>query len=175
MKRHIWLLGSLSALLAMGCSHGPPKPRHPLIPDGSTVAVIMFRDCVIQDQEDCDGSGNTAGSIFASKLNDSDFIHAVPLSRPVGPKEELNDDAAVALAKAKGYAYVLNGEVADYYRVAPMTFREERAAANIRVLSTADGKIVYFHDDNDTANDMSSPQSILEDIAEDVRDDLSDD
>jgi hypothetical protein len=87
----------------------------------SEVAVVMFRDCAIPGQEeDCTGSGLTAGSIFARVFSEKPGLRAVPLSRPVAATVQFDDSAAVAYAKSKGYQYVINGDVEDYYRVAPM-------------------------------------------------------
>lgn len=178
MKRHLWLLACLSALLAVACGSNPskdePEVHHPKVPAGSTIAVVSFRDCTIADQEDCAGSGDKSTDVFMTQFGTATVFHAVKLPRPVDAKAELSDDAAVAYAKDKGYAYVLNGEVTDFYRVAPMTFRKERAAVAVRVLSVADGKILYVHTDEDTANNMSSPEAILKDMAGDVKDDLED-
>lgn len=176
MKRQLWLLACLSALLAVGCGSDPSKPEvhNPKVPAGSTIAVVVFRDCTIADQEDCADSGDKSTSAFLDQLGSSTVFHVVKLARPVAAKAELSDDAAVAYAKSKGYAYVMNGEVTDFYRVAPMTFRKERGAIAVRVLSTADGKMLYVHTDEDTANNTSSPEAIMKDMAEDVQNDLED-
>src|SRR5690242_10867770 len=176
MRRHLWSLACLSALLAVGCGSDPSKPEvhNPKVPTGSTIAIVGFRDCVIKDQDDCSGSGGIATNVFTGEFGNSAVFHVAVLSRPVGAEAELSDEAAVAYAKEKGYAYVMNGEVTDFYRVAPMTFRKERAAVAVRVLSVADGRILYVHTDEDTANNMSSPEEILKDMAGDVKDDLED-
>src|SRR5512141_1855294 len=53
------------ALVVVSCASTPPVVRRGQVPIGSELAVIPFRDCLIAKQEDCDGSGNTAGNIFA--------------------------------------------------------------------------------------------------------------
>ena len=135
--------------------------------------MIAFQDCTITGQEDCEGSGLIAGSIFAVEMNDQQLV-TVALSRPVGPKEQLTDEAAVAYGKTKGLDYVLNGEVTDFYRVAPMTFRDERAGVAVRLLRVADGQELYFHASRDTKNNLSSPEKILRNLASDVKDDIED-
>jgi hypothetical protein len=45
-------------------------------------------------------------------------------------------------ARAKGYQFALNGDVEDYYRVAPMTFRAERAGVSVRLLRVSDGTVM---------------------------------
>lgn len=182
MKRHLWLLACLSALMGVGCGSDPSKPdqpevHNPKVPAGSTIAVVMFRDCTIPDQEDCDASGYKTTGIFVSQLSNAKVFRVETLSRPVAAKAELSDDAAVAYAKQKGYAYVMNGEVTDYYKAAPFTgaWHKERAAIAVRVLSTADGKIIYVHSDSDTgANIKGSPDGLFKDMAEDVQNDLED-
>ena len=181
MKRHLWLLACLSALLAVGCGSNPskdePEVHHPKVPAGSTVAVVSFRDCTIADQDDCAGSGDKVTDIFLSQFANSKVFHSLKLPRSVGAKAELSDDAAVAYAKSKGYAYVMNGEVTDYYQASAMTgfWHKERAAVTIRVLSVADGRILYVHTDSDTGSNMAgSPDGLFKSFAEDVEDDLED-
>jgi len=155
------------AMLAAGCAGVPVTVRDKL-PKGSDVAVVMFRDCTIQGQEDCDGSGLSAGSVFARVMASTAGKKAVPLDRPVGPKDALSDSEAAAYAKGKGYAYVINGEVQDYYRVAPFTFRSERAGVSVRVLRTSDASVVSFFSDRGTANNLRTPDAIIEGMAEKV-------
>jgi len=134
------------------------------IPAGSPIAVVTLRDCVIADQDDCSGSGLTATSIFASALSEDGFL-ANPVSRPAGAKDQLTDGAAVLYARSKGVPYVLNGEVEDFYRVAPMTFRPERAAASVRLLRSSDGSVVASSQYRDRVNNLSSPDAIIEAMA----------
>src|SRR5690348_4567938 len=100
MKRHLWLLACLSALFAVACGSNPskdePEVHHPKVPAGSTIAVIGFRDCTIADQEDCAGSGDKVTDIFVSQFANSTLFHAEKQPRPVGAKDELSDEAAVA-------------------------------------------------------------------------------
>ncbi|WP_426284955.1 hypothetical protein [Luteibacter sp. E-22] len=155
------------AVLVTGCA-GVPVTVRDKVPPAADVAVVMFRDCTIQGQEDCDGSGLTAGSIFARVMASTPGKKAVPLDRPVGPKEPLSDADAAAYAKGKGYAYVINGEVQDYYRVAPFTFRSERAGLSVRVLRTSDASVASFFSDRDIANNLSTPDAIIEGMAKKV-------
>lgn len=166
MNRGILAVGMLGALLA-GCAGAPVTVRD-RVPQSSDVAVVMFRDCTIDGQEDCDGSGLSAGSIFARVIASAPGKKAVPLDRPVGPKAALSDSEAAEYAKAKGYQYVVNGEVQDYYRVAPFTFRSERAGVAVRILKTSDGSVVSFFSDRGIANNLSTPDAILEGMAKKV-------
>jgi len=142
------------------------------IPPGSTILVVAFRDCVIADQDDCTGSGVRAGSIFASVLSKGGF-NATPVARPVGAKAQLTDDAAVAYAKSKGAPYVLNGNVENFYRVAQITVRGERAAAGMRLLQVSDGSMVAFSTYWDQANSLSSPDAIIEAMARKLTESLA--
>jgi hypothetical protein len=167
MNMYKAVLAGLGSLVLVGCAGAPVTVRDKM-PAGSDVAVVMFRDCTIQGQEDCDGSGLSAGSVFARVMASTAGKKAVPLDRPVGPKDALSDSDAAAYAKGKGYAYVVNGEVQDYYRVAPFTFRSERAGVAVRVLKTSDGSVVSFFNDRGTANNLSSPDAIIEGMAKKV-------
>lgn len=158
---------ALGVISLTGCA-GVPVTVKDRVPASSDVAVVMFRDCVIQGQEDCDGSGLSAGSIFARVIAATPGKRATPLDRPTGPKEPLTDAAAAAYAKDKGYAYVINGEVQDYYRVAPFTFRSERAGVAVRVIRTSDATVTSFFSDRGTAANLSTPDAILEDMAKKV-------
>jgi hypothetical protein len=165
------LIACLGILGLAGCASTPPVTVRDHMPKGSDVGVIMFRDCTIAGQEDWDGSGLTAGSIFARVLAAKPDLRAAPLSRPVGPKVQLDDDQAVAYAKTKGFAYVLNGDVDEYYRVAPMTWLTERAGVSIRILRTSDGSVVaFFGNRTHSATNFTTPDALIEDMAKHVAD-----
>ena len=156
-----------------GCASTPVVTVHGRVDRDSEVAVVMFRDCTVSGQEDCDGSGLAAGSIFARVWSGKPGLRAVPLSRPVAANAALDDSAAVEYAKSKGYKYVLNGEVVDYYRVAPMTFRTERAGVAVRLLGTSDGKVVaFFSERRNSATNLTTPDALIEKMATHVRDSL---
>jgi hypothetical protein len=162
-----------SVLALAGCASAPPVTVRSQVPGGSEIAVVMFRDCAIPGQEDCGGSGLTAGSIFARVLSEKPGLRAVPLSRPVAASAQLDDGAAVVFAKEKGYKYVLNGEVEDYYRVAPMTFRTERAGVSVRLLNTANGDVVaFFSERTHSASNLTTPDALLQKMAVHVRDSI---
>lgn len=155
-------------VLCTGCASVRPTVRQQ-VPHGSDIAVIMFRDCVIPGQEDCGGSGLTAGSIFARVLSEDSVVRAVPLSRQVSAALPLDDGAAAAYGREKGFKYVVNGEVEDYYRVAPMTFRPERAGVSVRLLDTSNGQVMAFFSDRGTAPNLSTPDAILSKFAKRFR------
>ena len=162
----IIVLGLL--LFSAGCATVRPTIREH-VPRGSDIAVIMFRDCTISGQEDCGGSGLSAGSVFARVFSEDFIVRAMPLSRPVPAAESLDDNAAAAYGRAKGFRYVVNGEVEDYYRVAPMTFRPERAGVSVRLLDTSNGQVMAFFSDRGTAPNFSTPDAILGKFAKTFR------
>jgi hypothetical protein len=170
MKKFVLVVACASLLSA--CGVDPQLVKQMDVPRGTDIGVIPFRDCIIADQEDCDGSGSVAGSVFAHTFSEDGF-RAVLLSRAVGSKEVLSDDAAVALAKAKNLAFVINGEVTQFYNVAPMTFRPDRAGVAVRILSVETGEVaVSYSDSRVSKTNFSTPNGMLQDMAEEVRDEL---
>jgi hypothetical protein len=86
----------------------------------------------------------------------------------------LDDSAAATFAKDKGYKYVLNGEVEDYYRVAPMTFRTERAGVSVRLLNTVNGDVVvFFSQRTHSQSNLTTPDTLLEKMAGHFRDSIA--
>jgi hypothetical protein len=169
MKKLIRAGACLGSLALAACTSVPPVTVRDHLPPGSEVAVVMFRDCTITGQEDCDGSGLSAGSIFATVLAQKPGLKAAPLSRPVAPKAPLDDDQAVSFAKGKGFAYVINGDVTEYYRVAPFTFRTERAGVSVRLLRTSDGNVMSFWSNRiNSKSNLTTPDAMIKDMAEHV-------
>jgi hypothetical protein len=163
-----------SVLAVAGCASAPPVTVRSQVPRDSEIGVVMFRDCTIPGQEDCGGSGLSAGSIFARILSEKPGLRAVPLSRPVTASAQLDDSTAATFAKDKGYKYVLNGEVEDYYRVAPMTFRTERAGVSVRLLNTANGDVVaFFSQRTHSQSNLTTPDALLEKMAEHFRESIA--
>jgi hypothetical protein len=157
-------------VLLVGCASAPTIVKNGNIPREVKIAVIPFRDCTVQGQEDCGGSGNAAGAIYARVLASRAGYHVSPVSRPVGAGEAFTDDAAIAYAKARGFDYVVNGEVNDFYRVAPFTFRKERVSLSLRILKVADGAVVAFQTEKKEAGNLTTPERMIEKVAEKLRD-----
>jgi TolB-like protein len=163
MRTHALLA---TMMLLAGCASDPSLTVKHRVPHGSTVAVVPFEDCTIANQSDCDGSGANAGSIFVRVLSQKPGLHAVPLPRPVGAKAPFTDDAAVAYAKAKGYRYVINGEVQDYLRTGHVALHADRASVSVRVLSVSNGQaLVSYTYQEDSRTHFTSPDDMLEDMA----------
>lgn len=161
-----------ACLFLSACGVDPQFVKQSDVPPGAKVGVVPFRDCLIDSQEDCDGSGGVAGSIFARIFSEEGFS-AVLLSRPVGARMELSDAVAVDTAKEQGLAFVINGEVTQFYRVAPMTFRPDRAGLSVRLLRVDTGEVAAAYSDvRASKTNFSSPDSMIADMAEEVRDEL---
>ena len=153
-------------LLLTGCASDPSINVTHHVPHGATLAVVMFGDCQIAKQADCDGSGANAGAIFVRVLSEKPGMHAVSLARPVGPTMPYSDDAAIAYGKAKGYRYVVNGDVQDYSRTGHLAFRSNRAGISVRVLNTSNGlTIATYTYQEDSKTHLTSPDAMLEDMA----------
>lgn len=158
-----------AVMLMAGCSTDPSLTVVHRVPHGGTVAVVMFSDCQIANQADCDGSGAKAGAIFVRILALRPGLHTVSLPRPVGPTTALSDDAAVAYAKSKGYRYAINGEVQDYYGAGHVSLHSNRAAIAVRVLNTSNGQAVltYTYQENSKTH-FATPDDMMEDMAKQV-------
>lgn len=172
MKTRFLLLGAATILL-LACASMPPVVKRGDVPIGSEIAVVPFRDCLIPGQDDCGGSGNMAGNIVAQVFSASGKFRAVPLSRSMPSNATFTDDAAVSLAKEKGFQFVINGEVDDYYDVAPFTFRVDRAGISVRMLRVADGSVLaYFSYRKDASSNLGTPGDVIRKLAEHFRDGL---
>ena len=161
---HFAATATLSVAL-LSCASAPTVIKYEGLPHGSRVAVIPFRDCTIAGQDDCSGSGNIAGTIYARVLASRPDFRFEPVSRPVAAMEALSDDAAIKYAAGKGFDFVMNGEVNDFYRVAPMTFRNERVGLSVRILRVQDGKIITFQTEAAHAGNLTTPERMLERLA----------
>ena len=86
--------------------------------------------------------------------------------------QELSDDAAVTFGREKGVDYVVNGEVNDYYSVAAMTFRSDRASVSLRVLRVSDGSVIAFQTETVQGANYKTPADLIHRVAERLRDAL---
>jgi hypothetical protein len=72
--------------------------------------------------------------------------------------------------KRRGFKYVLNGDVEDYCRAAPMTFRTERAGVSVRLLNTDNGDLLaFFSHRTHSQTNLTTPDDIIERLASHVR------
>ena len=155
------------SLLLSACTSMTPVVKRGNIPPAEDIAVIGLRDCLIKDQSECNGSGSIAASILARVFSTVGGYSSVPLSRPISSKATLTDDEAVKFAASKNFKFVVNGEVIDYYSVAPMTFRVDRAGISIRLIRVNDGSVLAFYSQQmDSKTNFDTPDNILENMAE---------
>ncbi|WP_233841527.1 hypothetical protein [Dyella sp. 2HG41-7] len=165
MTKRTYALLMATTLLA-GCASDPSINVTHHVPHGSTLGVVMFEDCQIAKQTDCDGSGANASAIFVRVLSERPGLHAVSVPRPVGAKASYSDDAAIAYGKAKGYRYIVNGEVQDYSRTGHIGLRANRASVAVRVLNTSNGlTIATYTYQEDSKTHLTSTDAMLEDMA----------
>ena len=156
-----------------GCSSMPPVVKRGTLPIRADIAIVPFRDCLIPGQADCAGSGSTAGKVFVRVFSESSLFKAAPLPRPVDPTVALSDEDAVALARTKGFRFVINGEVDEYYDVAPFTFRSDRAGVTLRLLRVDDGvAIAFFSHLKANEGNLVTPADLIEGMAVHVRDSM---
>ncbi len=164
---------SLLALFSCATGTRPTVQVFQAIPRQESIAVVQLQDCTIPNNDDCHGSGNIASSVITAVLSEGGQFKVIPLSRPVPPDAPLTDDIAVELARGKGVGYVINGEVSDFYRVAPMTFRVDRASLAFRVLDTETGAVVATAISSvEAGSNLSTPESLIEKLSERLRDQL---
>lgn len=171
-RRLVTLSCALATAVPAGCASAPGLIKYAPIPPHVRIAVLSFQDCTISGQEDCSGSGNIAGSIYVRVLASRPQLGAAPLSRPTGAAQPLTDDAAAKYATEKGYDYVLNGEVNDFFRVAPFTFRSERIGITVRLIRASDAKVVVFQNETKKAGNLTTPERMIEKVAEKFRDSI---
>ncbi len=171
--RGLLLLCGVVALMS-ACASSAPLTKTGEIPKGSEIVVISFRDCLISGQEeDCNGSGRKAGEAFQEVFSQGGKFTSKLVDRPVGAKEALSDQAAAEFARTNRYNYALSGEVDDFYSVAAMTFRPDRAAVSIRIIRASDGQVMTSYSKRGVAgSNFATPKGMVKDIATFVRNGL---
>ncbi len=172
--RHLWLLSFLAICVTAGCQSAPTRPPEPKVSNGSQLAVIKFRDCVIKNDDDCDGSGDAVAVLVSSVLDDPPKMRAFVAARPVGAKDELSDIAAVAYGKSNGYTYVVNGEVLEFHRGIMFTTREPKIGFEVRILRTSDGQLVDTYGCLVPYDNETFTNAVIKSMTEDFQDSLED-
>jgi hypothetical protein len=163
------------AFFLFGCASGmrPTASVFQPVPRDARIAIISLRDCTISNDDDCHGAGDIAASVIAATLSKGGY-EVIPLSRPGNPDQVLSDDAAVEVAKAKGFEYLINGEVNDFYRVAPMTFRVDRASLAFRLLKVSDGSVVASATSSvEAASNLGTPEGLIRKLAKKLLQEMS--
>jgi hypothetical protein len=159
--------------LISGCASAPLVKTGD-VPSGSEIGVISFRDCLINGQEeDCNGSGKQAGEAFQEVFAEGGKFTSKLVDRPISAKDSLSDPDAAELARKSNLPYVINGEVDDFYSVAAMTFRSDRAAVSIRVIRASDGQVIARYSQQGKArSNFATPKGMIKGIATFVRNGL---
>ena len=162
------------AVVLLAACASAPITKNAEVPHGSEIVVIPLRDCLITGQdEDCNGSGKQAGEAFQEVFSQGGKFKSRLAERPVGAKETLTDQAAAEFARKMGYQYVINGEVDDFYSVAAMTFRPDRAATSVRLIRASDGQVVASYSRQGKAgSNFATPKGMIKGIAADFRNGL---
>ena len=79
MKRAIVAGLLVTSCFAGGCASTPRVVVNGKVPAGATVGVVSFRDCLMPDQkDDCPGSQNIAGPVYARVLRQSRVSKSSP-------------------------------------------------------------------------------------------------
>jgi len=168
-----WLPFALPAAALCACTIHSTATSFEHVQPSAKIAVVAFRDCTIPEQNDCQGSGNIASSIMASTLAKDSKFQVVPISRPVAPNQELVDAAAVEEARVRGFDYVVNGEVNNFYRVAPFTFRSDKVSLSARVIRVSTGAVVASAvESSESATNFATPEGMIERVARKLREAL---
>jgi hypothetical protein len=162
-----------AVVLASGCA-STPVTKNAEIPAGTEIVVVPFRDCLISGQdEDCTGSGVKTGEAFRDAFSEGGKFKARLVDRPVGAKETWSDKDVAEWARRNNYDYVLTGEVDDFYSVAAMTFRPDRAAASARIIRASDGLVVAAYSKPGSAgSNFATPKGMMKGIATEMRNGL---
>jgi hypothetical protein len=136
------VLGAIASFL-FGCASGmrPTVSVFQPVPKDARIGLLSLRDCTLPSDHDCQGAGDIAAAVIGATLSKGGY-EVIPLARPASPDQALSDDVAIEVAKTEGFEYVINGEVNDFYRIAPRTFRVDRASLAFRLLKASDGSVV---------------------------------
>ncbi len=163
-----------AVLVVFSACASAPITKTAEIPRNSEIVIISLRDCLITGQdEDCNGSGQKAGEAFKEAFSEGGKFTSRLVDRPVGAKEALTDQAAADFGRKNGYGYVINGEVDDFYSVAAMTFRPDRAAVSVRVIRSSDGQVITsFSQQGKAGSNFATPKGMVKGIATYLRDGL---
>lgn len=161
-------------LMLLGCSSSQERADAKL-PYGAKVAVIDFRDCLVQTEPNCDRSGEKVTTLIVSGLDDAPVLHALRLARPVGRKDALSDASAAAYGKSAGYEFVVNGEVTDFHIPDSMIRDEHRGYVSMHVLRTLDGQLVEAYRCNVRFGVLGSLDGLIEGVGADMGHELAGD
>ena len=133
-----------------------------------SLVVLPFRDNVSEDSNDSDGTGKKCQTIMVEALSDrrDDTVKShVPANHDF--KTVLSQMQANTLGKTLKVDYVVYGDCIEFYDVAPMTFRADRAGMQVFVLRVVDGVIVYTARYNEKSDsNFDSPEDVIQELSE---------
>lgn len=167
----------LMAIYLLSACQSAPQRTLPdaKVPYGARLAVIDFRDCLIQTEFNCDHSGEKVAPLIVSGLDDAPVLHAVRLARPVGRKDTLSDASATAYGKSAGYEFVVNGEVMDFHVPDSVIRDEHRGYVSMHVLRTSDGQRVESYRCDVRFGVVGSLDGLIEGVGADMGHELAGD
>ena len=145
-------------------------------PRSARVLVAPFRDNESDDPRDSVDTGIIAQQRLLEGLEELDSIRVKKATpQRYDPSKGLSLDEAVALAHQYEADFVVFGDVIEFYRVAPLTFRADRAGVTIRVASVS-GQLVFQRSWNKhSGTNFSTPDAVIENIGERFRDEVAPD
>lgn len=150
--------------LDAGWGAPPPAelPRRFHFPHGAKVLVLPFRDHRSEDPRDRDGTGRATQVAVEQALGE--VVGLEVSERPGLPGDYalgLSRAQAAALAREAGADFAVYGDCVEFYRVAPMTFRTDRAGMDLEIVR-ADGTPVYrFTRSRDAGTNLNEPEDGL--------------
>ncbi|MDX1564773.1 MAG: hypothetical protein R3236_05165, partial [Phycisphaeraceae bacterium] len=135
-----------------------------------TIAVLPFKDHISDDPDDSKDTGAICQRFMAQALLEDAGIRAKvydPASRD--SRKLLRSDQAISMGRKLGVQYVIYGDCTEFYRVAPFTFRVDRAGMRVWMVRVQDGKLVFTASDTRRTDDnLEQPEDAIEQIAEEM-------
>lgn len=139
-------------------------------PSGSIVLVLPFRDNPSGDRRDREGTGRAVQVALFDGLESVDELDVrMREGQLADPSREIGDAEATRLVRESGADFAVVGACTDFYRVAPFTFRRDRAAVSLRIVSAA-GVVVFQESWKASPRDnLAEPEAALRLIAKELR------
>lgn len=131
------------------------------IPSGEKIALIAFKDCAMEDNNDCAGSGERITNALERELiSDGTYtVHKILINNEVLK----NRDIELFCKKASGFKYILTGEVNNYREVGPMQFRTDELDITFRIYKTSSyQQIAYFSMEKGSGSGFGEATKVLD-------------
>jgi len=133
---------------------------------GSSVLILPFRDHQSEDPNDSLDTGRFAQESFFEAFDRINGMRVVlrPPSSHSARFGWTREEAATFAVRYK-VEFVVYGEVTDFYRVAPFTYRNDRAGVWVEMV-TATGKVFFRQERTlDLGTNHIEPEAVLDRIA----------